>query len=157
VLTQQSLHWRGLPFAAMDVASLYRVLRLRAQVFVVEQTCVFQDMDGLDPACVHLLGEAPEAGKEPGLLAYARLLPAGLAFAEASIGRVVTAPATRGSGLGHALMHQAIAQLQGLWGKQPIRIGAQAHLQAFYRQHGFEPNGDHYLEDGIDHIEMLKP
>ena len=156
VLTRQGLRWRGLPFAAMDVASLYRVLQLRAQVFVVEQTCVFQDMDGLDPACVHLLGEAPATGREPGLLAYARLLPAGLAFAEASIGRVATAPATRGSGLGHALMDQAIAQLQGLWGEQPIRIGAQAHLQAFYRQHGFEPQGDIYQEDGIDHIEMIR-
>ena len=155
LVTLQGLRWRCLPFAAMDAASLYRVLQLRAQVFVVEQTCVFQDMDGLDPRCVHLLGEA-ETGSEPGLLAYARLLPAGLAFAEASIGRVVTAPATRGSGVGHALMSEAIAQLQRLWGEQPIRIGAQAHLQAFYRQHGFVPQCDLYLEDGIDHFEMFR-
>ncbi len=153
----QGLRWRCLPFAALDAANLYRVLQLRSAVFVVEQACVFQDMDGRDPVCLHLLGAAPDAGQGGDLLAYARLLPAGLAFPEASIGRVATSPATRGSGLGHALMAQAIAQVQRLWGQQPIRIGAQAHLQAFYRQHGFEPDGDPYLEDGIDHIEMLRP
>ena len=152
----QGLRWRCLAFADLGVADLYRVLQLRSAVFVVEQTCVFQDMDGRDPACLHLLGAAPDAGQGGDLLAYARLLPAGLAFPEASIGRVATAPATRGSGLGHALMAQTIAQLQRLWGPQPVRIGAQAHLQAFYRQHGFEPDGDHYLEDGIDHIEMVR-
>ena len=156
VATLPGLRWRCLPFAAMDVASLYRVLQRRAEVFVVEQACAFQDLDGLDPACVHLLGETHDAASGPCLLAYARLLPAGLAFAEASIGRVATAPATRGSGVGHALMSEAIAQLQRLWGEQPIRIGAQAHLQAFYRQHGFVPQGDLYLEDGIDHVEMIR-
>ena len=156
VATLQGLRWRCLPFAAMDAASLYRVLQRRAEVFVVEQACAFQDMDGLDPACMHLLGEAHNNASGPCLLAYARLLPAGLAFAETSIGRVVTAPATRGSGLGHALMGESIAQLQRLWGEQAIRIGAQAHLQAFYRQHGFEPHGEIYLEDGIDHIEMIR-
>ena len=141
----------------MNAAELYRGLQLRAEVFVVEQACVFQDMDGLDPVCMHLLGEMPDRADTGHLLAYARLLPAGLGFAEASIGRVATAPATRGSGLGHALMRESIVQVQDLWGKQPIRIGAQAHLQAFYRQHGFEPAGDLYIEDGIDHIEMLRP
>ena len=152
----QGLRWRCLAFADLGVADLYRVLQLRSAVFVVEQTCVFQDMDGRDPACLHLLGAAPDAGQGGDLLAYARLLPAGLAFPEASIGRVATAPATRGSGLGHALTAQAIAQLQRLWGPQPIRIGAQAHLQAFYRQHGFAPDGEFYIEDGIDHIEMVR-
>ena len=154
--TPPGLRWRCLPFAAMDVASLYRVLQRRAEVFVVEQACAFQDLDGLDPACMHLLGETHGAASDPCLLAYARLLPAGLAFAEASIGRVVTAPARRGSGLGHALMGEAVAQLQRLWGEQAIRIGAQAHLQAFYRRHGFAPQGARYLEDGIDHIEMIR-
>ena len=141
----------------MNAAELYRVLQLRAEVFVVEQACVFQDMDGLDPACMHLLGEAPDDAEGKRLLAYARLLPAGLGFAEVSIGRVATAPATRGSGLGHALMRESITQVQDLWGKESIRIGAQAHLQAFYAQHGFEPASDFYIEDGIDHIEMLRP
>lgn len=155
-VVQQGMRWRCLPFADFDAADLYRVLQLRSAVFVVEQTCVFQDMDGRDPACQHLLGAAPDAGEGGDLLAYARLVPAGLAFAESSIGRVATAAQVRGTRAGHALMAEAIAQVERLWGPQPIRIGAQAHLQAFYRQHGFEPDGDVYLEDGIEHIEMLR-
>lgn len=156
MVTTQRLRWRCLPFADLGAADLYRVLQLRSAVFVVEQACVFQDMDGLDPACSHLLGAAPDDGEGAELLAYARLVPAGLAFPEASIGRVATAAQARGTRAGHALMAEAIAQLQNLWGSQPIRIGAQAHLQGFYRQHGFAPQGDLYLEDGIEHIEMLR-
>ena len=149
-------HWRCLPFDALSARTLYRLLQLRSQVFVVEQNCVFQDMDSADPQCMHVLAEAhtPE-GME--LMAYARLAPAGLHFPEASIGRVVTNPATRGSGIGHALIRQSVQMLHGLWGVQPIRIGAQAHLQNFYGQHGFAPDGPMYLEDGIDHIEMVRP
>lgn len=146
-----ALHWRCLPFDTLAPADLYELLRLRSEVFVVEQRCVFQDMDGADPACHHLLGE-----RDGALLAYARLVPAGLKFAEASIGRVVNAPSTRGSGLGHGLMREAVRQVHALWGAQPIRIGAQAHLEGFYRQHGFEPEGAPYDEDGIPHIEMLR-
>ena len=146
------LHWRSLAFDALQPTELYALLRLRTEVFVIEQNCVFQDMDGADPACHHLLGE-----RDGALLAYARLVPAGLKFTEASIGRVVNDPSTRGTGMGHALMREAVAQLHALWGVQPIRIGAQAHLQGFYRQHGFQPDGAIYIEDGIDHIEMLRP
>ena len=146
------LHWRCLPFEGLSLAELYTVLQLRSAVFVVEQHCVFQDMDGLDSACHHLLGK-DGTGQ---LLAYARLVPKGLAFAEASVGRVVTAPAGRGRALGHALMAQACDQLHALWGTQPIRIGAQAHLQAFYSRHGFVADGATYIEDGIPHVEMLR-
>ena len=118
----------------------------------MEQTCIFQDMDGADPQCFHLLGERADGT----LAAYARLVPAGLKFAEASIGRVVTLPAARGGGLGHVLMREAVRALHGLWGAQPIRIGAQARLEAFYRQHGFVPASEIYIEDGIDHIEMTR-
>ena len=148
----QPVHWRCLPFDALHARTLYALLHLRTQVFVVEQRCVFQDMDGADAHCMHLLGEAGDGE----LLAYARLVPAGLKFPEASIGRVVNDPVTRGTGLGHALMGEAVRQLQALWGAQPIRIGAQAHLQGFYRQHGFVPASDLYDEDGIPHIEMLR-
>ena len=146
-----ALTWRCLPFDALSPRALYDLLRLRTDVFVIEQNCVFQDMDGADPDCHHLLGE-----REGRLLAYARLVPAGLKFAEASIGRVVSDPTTRGTGMGHALMREAVSHLHMRWGQQPIRIGAQAHLQGFYRQHGFEPAGPIYIEDGIDHIEMLR-
>jgi len=84
-------------------------------------------------------------------------VPAGLKFAEASIGRVVCDPSTRGTGLGHALMREAVERVRALWGPGPIRIGAQAHLEGFYRQHGFLPDGAPYDEDGIPHIEMLRP
>jgi ElaA protein len=150
-----STRWRCLPFDALSSRTLYRLLELRSQVFVVEQNCVFQDMDGADALCMHVLAEAHQPdGVE--LMAYARLVPAGLKYAEASIGRVVTNPATRGSGIGHVLVRHSVQMLHSLWGMQPIRIGAQAHLQNFYGQHGFEPCGPIYLEDGIDHIEMVR-
>lgn len=148
-------HWRCLPFDALSARTLYRLLQLRSEVFVVEQTCVFQDMDGADAGCMHVLAESSSSDRVE-LMAYARLAPAGLKYAEASIGRVVTNPATRGSGIGHALIRQSVHMLHSLWGAQPIRIGAQAHLQSFYQQHGFEPASAIYLEDGIDHIEMLR-
>jgi len=150
------LRWRAVAFDALSTADLYRVLQLRSAVFVVEQNCVFQDIDGLDAQAVHLMGETPGEDGAPRLLAYTRLLPAGVAFAEASIGRVATSPAARGTGLGHVLMRESIAELQRQWGPQPIRIGAQAHLQTYYRQTGFEPQGDFYQEDGIEHIEMVR-
>ncbi len=153
-----ALVWRCLPFDALQATTLYSILRLRSEVFVVEQRCVFQDMDGADADCMHLLGESTDpAGGAPLLRAYARLVPAGLKFAEASIGRVVSDPALRGTGVGHALMAHAVQMLTSLWGRQPIRIGAQAHLQGFYRQHGFETASPVYDEDGIDHVEMLRP
>jgi ElaA protein len=147
-----TISWRCLPFDALHARTLYRLLQLRTEVFVMEQNCAFQDMDGADPACFHLLGEAADGS----LLAYARLVPAGLKFAEVSIGRVISAQTARGTGLGHVLMREAVRATHGLWGVQPIRIGAQARLQAFYHQHGFEPASDIYLEDGIDHIEMRR-
>jgi ElaA protein len=148
--------WRCLPFDALLPRTLYALLQLRSEVFVVEQACSFQDLDGADQASMHLLGERSRPGGEPELLAYTRLVPPGLKYVEASIGRVVTAPITRGTGLGHALMAESIRMLHSLWGVQPIRIGAQAHLQAFYRQHGFESVGDLYDEDGIPHTEMIR-
>lgn len=150
-MSSSTLTWRCLPFDALHARTLYALLQLRTEVFVVEQACVFQDMDGADAQCFHLLGEGAR-----GLEAYVRLVPPGLKYPEASIGRVVTLPEARGGGLGHALMSEAVRALTSLWGAQPIRIGAQAHLQAFYGQHGFVPAGPIYIEDGIDHIEMVR-
>jgi ElaA protein len=163
------LNWRCVAFAQLGTAGLYQVLQLRSAVFVVEQACVFQDMDGLDTQAMHLLGMPAQcaSGQKSGhatnnhsvdgqLVAYARCLKAGVAYSEASIGRVATHPSVRGSGAGHALMAQALAQMQALWGTQAVRIGAQAHLQAFYAQHGFVAAGDGYVEDGIAHVQMLR-
>ena len=175
-----TITWQWLPFDALSREQLYEVLRLRSEVFVVEQNCVFQDMDGLDDQAMHLLGvrvavgsaqvkeePAKRAGDTeqsplpprlpaPELVAYVRCFPKGITFDEASIGRVVTRQSARGGGLGHVLMAEAIRALQQQWGVQPIRIGAQAHLKAFYERHGFADVGKPYVEDGIDHIEMVR-
>ena len=163
---QFPLDWQWTSFADLRIADLYALLQLRSAVFVVEQNCVFQDMDGFDAQAMHLLGFAGDSGAglasgsakqpHPPLLAYARCFPAGVKFAQASIGRVLTAPAARGAKLGHALMQRAIQAVHAQWGAQPIRIGAQAHLFDFYAAHGFVDQGRPYLEDGIAHLEMLR-
>ncbi|MFN3570171.1 MAG: GNAT family N-acetyltransferase [Polaromonas sp.] len=144
--------WRALSFSALSPGELYDVLQLRTEVFVIEQGCIFQDMDGSDAEAIHLLGNTDGL-----LVAYARCFAAGVKFAEASIGRVITRQMQRGSGLGHELMRRAVSCVFEQWGEQPIRIGAQARLEKFYLQHGFQVAGQPYIEDGIPHIEMLRP
>ena len=139
------IEWRYLAFDALSAAELYAVLQLRSEVFVVEQACIFQDMDGADARAMQGV-----------LVAYARCFAAGEKFAEASMGRIVTHSSVRGSGAGHALVEKAISCLFQQWGTQAIRMGAQAQLASFYGQHGFEKSGLPYLEDGIPHIEMLR-
>jgi ElaA protein len=143
--------WRLMSFNDLRVVELYEVLRLRSAVFVVEQQCVYQDMDGLDQKAMHLLGV--QGGE---LQAYARCLEPGVKFAEASIGRVLVRQRARATGLGHALMEQAVLATAQVWGPQAIRIGAQAHLAGFYARHGFKDVGQPYVEDGIAHLEMLR-
>lgn len=149
------MKWEWLPFDALSREQLYALLRLRSEVFVVEQNCVFLDIDGQDDNAMHLLGTRVVDGVSQ-VVAYVRCFPKGVSFAEASIGRVVTKPSARGGGLGHLLMAEAIRALQHHWGPQAIRIGAQAHLKAFYKQHGFVDMDLPYDEDGIAHIEMLR-
>jgi ElaA protein len=146
------LQWRCLTFEQLSTQDLYAVLQLRSEVFVVEQNCVFQDMDGSDAQALHLLGEQGGA-----LVAYARCFGPGIKYSEASIGRVITRGSLRGTGAGHVLMREALRVCHSHWPSAPVRIGAQARLQDFYREHGFEPASGLYLEDGIDHIEMLRP
>ena len=128
------------------------MLQARSAAFVVEQACVFQEIDGADPLCWHLVGYR---GKE--LVATARLLPAGTKFAEPSIGRVITVGSARGTGLGRELMRQALKQADKLWPGKPVRIGAQARLEKFYEDFGFVTASAPYIEDGIPHLEMLRP
>jgi ElaA protein len=150
------VQWKLATFDSLTAAELYALLQLRTEVFVMEQNCVFQDMDGADDQAVHLLGTQRAAGQDgEQLVAYARLFPAGVKFVEASIGRVVTSPTTRGLGLGHTLIARAVSSVHTLWGLQPIRIGAQARLKSYYSKHGFVDMGLPYVEDGIDHLEML--
>jgi ElaA protein len=138
-------------FQELNVNDLYELLRLRSEVFVVEQNCVFLDQDNKDQQCYHLLLFADDK-----LAAYTRLVPAGLSYREVAIGRVVTSPAFRGSGLGRKVMELSIKSCDELFGAQNIRIGAQTYALPFYQSLGFVAEGELYDEDGIEHIEMLR-
>lgn len=136
-------------FQDLSVTELYAILRLRSEIFVVEQQCVYLDADNKDQAAHHIL---LYQGEE--LVAYARIVPAGLSFPEVSIGRIITSQTVRGTGAGKILVQLAIDECHRLNGKQTIRIGAQLYAKAFYERLGFEATGEIYDEDGIDHIEM---
>lgn len=138
-------------FNELSVSELYQVLQLRSEVFVVEQNCVYQDIDGKDERALHLLGEMD--GK---IVAYSRLFKAKDYFDNASIGRVLVAEQFRSQKWGHDLMQNAILAIQNSFGIQPITISAQLYLKQFYENHGFEQVSETYLEDGIPHIEMLR-
>lgn len=135
----------------IGLTGVYAALRLRAEVFVVEQQCAYADVDGRDlaPGVLHLL-----AWHDADLLAGARLLPPGVTFEAATIGRVVVAPSARGRGLAHALMQRAIDACSTVWPESDIMLSAQAHLQDFYAAHGFLACSARYLEDGIPHVDM---
>jgi ElaA protein len=144
------IDWVCKHFSELTTEELYHLLRLRSEVFVVEQNCVFLDMDNKDFACHHLMG-----WKGDQLLGYSRIVPPGISYAESSIGRIVTLPAARRLGIGRELLVQSISTLYRLHGKRNIRIGAQYYLKGFYESFGFAQTGEIYPEDGIDHIEML--
>ena len=147
----QEIKWKIKPFNALSLVELYEVLELRSLVFVVEQNCVYQDIDHKDQKAVHLLGDV-----EGKLVAYARLFDAGIYFENASIGRVIVHPEARAKKYGHELMRVAIEQIKNLFDKENITISAQLYLQKFYESHGFMPTSEVYLEDDIPHIEMKK-
>lgn len=149
------LHWQWKKFPELTLDELYRLLALRSQVFVVEQKSIYLDADGYDRSAHHLLGQLDET-PEPTLTAYLRVLPPGLKFAEASLGRVVTAPSARRYGYGKVLVEQGIAFIEANYPRTPIRIGAQHYLQRFYEGFGFRQVSDVYDEDGIPHIDMLR-
>lgn len=138
-------------FKDLTPAELYSIMRLRNEVFVVEQNCVYQDADNKDPYCYHLM-----LYNDNELVAYARLVPAGLSYDEMSIGRVISSKAVRGTGAGKILMQSAIENCYKVLGKGSIRIGAQLYAKQFYASLGFIESGEIYDEDGIDHVQMIK-
>ena len=144
------LAWRA--FDALLPRDLHDLLQLRADVFVVEQACVFAEIDGRDPEALHLLARIPGSD---GLAGTLRLLPPA-AGAPASIGRVATAAWARGLGLGRALMVEGIAEARRRFGAVPIEVGAQARLEAFYAGLGFVRTSPDYDEDGILHCTMVR-
>lgn len=137
----------------LAIEQLYEILRLRTEVFVVEQQCPYQEVDGQDlqgDTC-HLM-----AWQDDQLVAYLRLIDPIQQDGDVTIGRVVTAPSVRSKGMGHQLMTQALEQAEKKWPDQPIYLSAQAHLQGYYSRYGFNPVGEVYLEDEIPHIGMRR-
>jgi ElaA protein len=148
--------WQWSRFAEITPHELYAALRARSEIFVVEQDCVFLDMDDVDQSAWHLLGWAERGGIRT-LAAYLRLLPPGCKFTEASIGRVLTTADFRRTGAGRALMAEGVRRSTEIHPERGIRIGAQRYLEKFYAGFGFRRASEPYLEDGIEHIEMLRP
>lgn len=146
-----NLKWKIKRFNELSLNELYQLLQLRSEVFVVEQNCVYQDIDYKDARAIHLLGTSDNE-----LVAYARLFAAGDYFEDASIGRVVVAQKNRAEKHGHTLMREAIAAVEVYFNTQKITISAQLYLQKFYESHGFVVVSDVYLEDDIEHIRMTR-
>ena len=148
--------WQWKRFAELTPAELYALLAARAAVFVVEQQCAFQDLDAVDEFAWHLLGWA---GSNHGrvLAAYLRLIEPGRKYAEPSIGRVLTSAPFRGIGLGREAMREGLARAASLYPDRAVRIGAQQRLERFYRELGFRTVSAPYDEDGVAHVEMLRP
>jgi ElaA protein len=143
-------HWQTTNFPQLGVTDLYDLLQLRQAVFVVEQACLYQDLDGLDRQAAHMLCRCGNA-----LVAYLRCLPPGASYRESSIGRIVVAPSHRDSGLGRELVGRGIDHNLARWPGTGIRINAQSYLRDFYIALGFDPVGAEYDEDGILHQQMV--
>lgn len=144
------LQWYCKPFNELSSQELYKIMRLRIEVFIVEQNCVFQDADNKDEGCLHFMGILNDK-----LIAYTRLSPPGYIYKEVSIGRVVTSPQHRSKGLGKELMLHSIEECKKYFGSDDIKIGAQCYLLKFYESLGFGVVGERYDEDGIEHVHML--
>jgi ElaA protein len=144
------LTWIYKAFDELTTTELYAILQLRSEVFVVEQNCVYQDVDGKDKKSFHLM-----AWQGDELVAYTRLVAPGVSFPEASIGRVITSPRQRGLGIGIILLEKSITHILETYHTNKIRIGAQLYLKKFYEGFEFVAEGDEFLEDGIPHIEMV--
>lgn len=145
------LNWQIKRFNELSTLELYKILALRNEVFIVEQNCVYQDVDNKDLKAIHLF-----AIQNDEVVAYARIFDAGDYFDKCSIGRVITTPKYRNQKLGHILVQKSIEVIYDYFGKKTITISAQEHLKTFYEQHGFVQTSAMYLEDDIPHIEMEK-
>ena len=151
-MDRKTLIWDIRPFDRLSLDALYKIMQLRQEVFVLEQACVYSDLDGKDQKSFHLM-----AWHNDELAAYTRLIPAGVSYAGmASIGRVVVGRRFRGSGVGQELMRRSIDGVYALFGREIIKIGAQEHLEEFYMRLGFVKTSEPYLDAGIPHIEMKR-
>lgn len=152
-MSLENIRFSYLPFQELSLQQLYQIMQLRQEVFVVEQNCPYLDADGKDQVGYHLMGQDTNGQ----LMAYTRLLPKGISYEQyVSIGRVVTSPKTRGTGMGKLLMQESLKAIEALFPATDIKISAQSYLIKFYESFGFQTVGESYLEDDIPHIAMIK-
>jgi ElaA protein len=147
-----NMDWHVLPFKELSTNQLYQILKLRQEVFILEQNCFYLDADDIDLKAFHLIGRFE--GKITG---YARIVPAGIVYEEIAMGRIIIVKHLREKALGIELMHVAFDFVKNQYGHQPIRISAQTYLISFYEKFGFRTKGKPYMDAGIEHIEMLRP
>jgi ElaA protein len=148
----RNITWQWCALHELTAPQWYAVMSARVAVFVVEQTCAYQELDGWDSRATHLIG-----WDDREVAAYLRCFAPGVKYAEASLGRILTTPAYRASGLGREIVGRGLAYIQTHHSNAPVRIGAQARLERFYVSLGFAVASQRYLEDGIAHIEMVRP
>lgn len=139
-------------FKDLTTKELYNLLQLRSEVFVVEQDCVYQDLDGKDEKALHIIGK-----KDNKIVAYTRVFKPGDYFTEASIGRVVVSKEERQHKYGYDIMKASIKAVKDYFNETKIKLSAQTYLKQFYNNLGFKEKGEEYLEDGIPHVAMIKP
>jgi ElaA protein len=147
-----SLVWSAFRFDELTTRVFHDMIALRIAVFVVEQNCPYQELDGKDIHSIHIIGR----NEHSEIVAIARIVPPSESYKLPSIGRVIIAPNFRSKGIGHELMQEAVRVTSVEYGEADIVLSAQAHLEKFYENHGFQSTGKAYLEDGIPHIEMIK-
>lgn len=149
--------WQWKTFSELTAVQVYRILRLRSEVFVVEQDCVYADIDNKDSQATHLLATRTETSE---MVGYCRVFEPGVEAKEAVIGRIVTAGKVRRQGVGRAIVQKAIQFCDDRFAEANqtclIRIAAQSYLKPFYERLGFDLNGDEYVEDGIPHVPMVR-
>lgn len=151
-MSTENQAWTLRAFDELSITELYQILRLRQQVFVVEQSCCYEDIDNWDQSAIHLM--AHSAADQ--LLAYCRMFAPGVRFEQTSIGRVLTAADARHLKLGHELLKRSVSYCEEYFPGTTIRIDAQAHLQKFYGRYGFEVVGEEHMVDDIPHVTMLR-
>lgn len=150
------IDWQCKTFTQLDIDALFDVLKMRQDIFIVEQDCVYSDIDEWDKNALHLCGYRNESQTQNSLSVYARIIPPGLKFKEAAIGRVIVSPGFRGAGAGSTLMQKSLAICAKEFPGCAVRISAQAHLEVFYQNLGFRAISEPYDEDGIEHLDMLR-
>lgn len=151
-MTKNTVEFEYINFKNLNINDLYSILMLRSEIFVVEQNCIYLDIDGKDQEAIHIFAKINQE-----IVCYARVFDEGKKYHNyTSIGRVVVRESKRGTELGHLLLKNCIHYINQNFKHFPIKIAAQEHLEKFYNKHGFQKTGNHYLDDGIWHIDMVK-